>query len=313
MSDTNELPRDFKGIWISKEIWINKNLSIEEKVLLVEIDSLDGKNGCFASNEYFCKFFNWKERKLQLYLAKLKKLGLIKIESFDGRKRVLKTSHEKFDTSQVSKNTPLTCKKTHLSSIGGFIERENKEENKELEYPPLPPPKEKIEPPTKEEEEELNRRFKKRPKGSPPVASRKKWNEAVLRDIRQEQGACLAAGQRIAERKAFFQPHDGAKINGYTVWVYDDRVELTCGSDFNCIRFDVSEEEWEKEILHQKKTSRAAIAASQWLSDPNSWKCKRIYQSGKEISVIDQNDLSHRISGDLSDDAWDLQISKWKK
>jgi hypothetical protein len=33
--------RDFKGVWIPKEIWINTDLSIIEKVLLVEIDSLD--------------------------------------------------------------------------------------------------------------------------------------------------------------------------------------------------------------------------------------------------------------------------------
>ena len=45
--------RDFKGVWIPKEIWLNTDLSIIEKVLLVEIDSLDNSDrGCFASNEY---------------------------------------------------------------------------------------------------------------------------------------------------------------------------------------------------------------------------------------------------------------------
>ena len=48
--------RDFKGVWIPKEIWLNTDLSIIEKVLLVEIDSLDNSDrGCFASNEYLAK------------------------------------------------------------------------------------------------------------------------------------------------------------------------------------------------------------------------------------------------------------------
>jgi len=33
--------RSFRGVWISKKIWLDPNLSIIEKVLLVEIESLD--------------------------------------------------------------------------------------------------------------------------------------------------------------------------------------------------------------------------------------------------------------------------------
>ena len=145
---SQDLPRDFKGIWIPKEIWLHQELSIEEKVLLAEIESLDGEDGCFASNEYFTKFFNWRERKLQDHLAKLKNLDLIKVESFDGRRRVLrvckKTIYEKFRTSEVQDFTPLTCDISHPSPIGDSIERENKEENKEdcnVEGGPLPPKK----------------------------------------------------------------------------------------------------------------------------------------------------------------------------
>jgi len=49
--------RDFKGIWIPKDIWLNENLTLQEKVFLVEIDSLDNQIGCFATNDYFAKFF----------------------------------------------------------------------------------------------------------------------------------------------------------------------------------------------------------------------------------------------------------------
>lgn len=51
--------RQFKGIWIPKEIWLTNELSLQEKVILVEIESLeDEEKGCFASNNYFAKFFN---------------------------------------------------------------------------------------------------------------------------------------------------------------------------------------------------------------------------------------------------------------
>ena len=50
--------RDFKGIWIPREIWLAEDLSHIEKLYLAEIDSLDnGKKGCFASNAYFSRFF----------------------------------------------------------------------------------------------------------------------------------------------------------------------------------------------------------------------------------------------------------------
>ena len=40
--------RDFKGIWIPKDIWKSDQLSTMEKVLFVEIHSLDNKDGCYA-------------------------------------------------------------------------------------------------------------------------------------------------------------------------------------------------------------------------------------------------------------------------
>jgi hypothetical protein len=44
------LNRDFKGVWIPKEIWISSQLSLFEKVLFVEINSLDNERHCYAGN-----------------------------------------------------------------------------------------------------------------------------------------------------------------------------------------------------------------------------------------------------------------------
>lgn len=48
--------RDFKGIWIPKELWECKELSTSEKIVLLEIDSLDtGEDGCYASIKHFAE------------------------------------------------------------------------------------------------------------------------------------------------------------------------------------------------------------------------------------------------------------------
>jgi hypothetical protein len=52
------LNRDFKGVWIPKEIWLDKQLTWMEKIVITEINSLDGIEGCFASNNYLAEFFN---------------------------------------------------------------------------------------------------------------------------------------------------------------------------------------------------------------------------------------------------------------
>ena len=84
--------RDFKGVWIPKEIWLNTDLSIIEKVLLVEIDSLDNSDrGCFASNEYLASFVQLSEGRVANIIVDLKKRGFIIQLFFDGRNRGLRT------------------------------------------------------------------------------------------------------------------------------------------------------------------------------------------------------------------------------
>lgn len=71
------MERDFKGVWIPKEIWLNEDLNWTEKLLLVEIDSLAKNGECFASNEHFAKFLKLGIRQVQNALATLKDYGFI--------------------------------------------------------------------------------------------------------------------------------------------------------------------------------------------------------------------------------------------
>jgi hypothetical protein len=112
--------RDFKGVWIPKEIWLNTDLSIIEKVLLVEIDSLDNSDrGCFASNEYLASFVQLSEGRVANIISDLKKRKFIIQLFFDGRNRGLRTQisessfNENVKADLTKKTNQPTRKREH--------------------------------------------------------------------------------------------------------------------------------------------------------------------------------------------------------
>ena len=84
--------RDFKGIWIPKDIWESEQLSIMEKVLFVEIHSLDNERGCYASNRYFSEFFSVSERQIQTHIAALKTKGFVTVTIQNRYERVIRAA-----------------------------------------------------------------------------------------------------------------------------------------------------------------------------------------------------------------------------
>ena len=82
------IPREFKGVWIPKEIWLDEVITPLQKMMLAEIISLskDGK-GCYASNAYLARFLRQKEKTIKNNLTELRELGWIRDISFDGRTR----------------------------------------------------------------------------------------------------------------------------------------------------------------------------------------------------------------------------------
>ena len=124
------MARDFKGVWIPKEIWLHKDLSLVEKCLLIEIDSLDNspERGCFASNKYFADFFQLSESRIANILTDLKKRGYIKQVYFDGRNRGLRSQHReicftengKADLPKKGKQT--TRKREHNNTVNNTVE-----------------------------------------------------------------------------------------------------------------------------------------------------------------------------------------------
>ena len=90
-----EQQRQFKGIWIPKEIWLNKDLTFQEKIILVEIDSYDdGQVGCFATNKHFVNNFGINSSRISQIIQSLQRKNYITINyDFNGNEIIRRYLH----------------------------------------------------------------------------------------------------------------------------------------------------------------------------------------------------------------------------
>ncbi len=75
-----EVNRNFKGVWIPKDVWLDVKLSWIEKLFLVEINSLDGDDGCYASNGYFSEFFKLSKGRCTQIIQSLNRKEYVSVE-----------------------------------------------------------------------------------------------------------------------------------------------------------------------------------------------------------------------------------------
>lgn len=125
-----ENERDFKGVWITKEVWLDERLNALDKVILTEIDSLDRQErGCYASNKSIADFCQCSETKVSTAISKLINLGYIYVQKFDGRQRELKSRLSNFER-QNFKNCKADIKNLKDNNTDNNIN--NKERKKEI-------------------------------------------------------------------------------------------------------------------------------------------------------------------------------------
>ena len=87
------MDRIVKGIWIPIEIWQDTNLSWNEKILLMDIDSFTAQGkSCYISNEYIANLLKVTERSASTYLSNLIKHGYVRVVKFDGRMRYIEST-----------------------------------------------------------------------------------------------------------------------------------------------------------------------------------------------------------------------------
>lgn len=128
-----ENERDFKGVWITKEVWLDERLNALDKIILTEIDSLDRRErGCYASNKSIAEFCQCSETKVSTAISKLIKLEYIYVQKFDGRQRELKSRLSNFER-QNFKNCKADIKNLKDNNTDNNIN--NKERKKETSKP----------------------------------------------------------------------------------------------------------------------------------------------------------------------------------
>lgn len=123
--------RKVKGIWIPIEIWKDKNLTWNEKILFLEIDSYTTKEkDCFFSNEYISELLGISETNANKTLSSLIKKGYVIKTKFDGRKRYVKTALSYSTTLPCQDEQPShtrTNENTNSNSSNNIPNKDNKE------------------------------------------------------------------------------------------------------------------------------------------------------------------------------------------
>ena len=131
------MDRDFKGVWIPKEIWLSNELSMIEKVVLTEINSLDNEDHCVAGNEYFAEFCNCGVATITRAIKHLKELNYIEEMSFDGRHRRLRVinlikqtnQNDEADSSKRLANNITSNTRSIQTNTNVLVEEKPKKKN----------------------------------------------------------------------------------------------------------------------------------------------------------------------------------------
>lgn len=82
--------RAFRGIWIPAEVWLSPDMTIQEKVMLVEINSLQHpERGCYKSNRALAEFFGLSASRVSEVISSLAAKGLVRVETIRNGRQVV--------------------------------------------------------------------------------------------------------------------------------------------------------------------------------------------------------------------------------
>lgn len=106
--------RIVKGIWIPIEIWEAQDLSWNEKILLMEIDSFtsQGKD-CFISDEYIADLLTTSLRNASRMMSNLIDKGYVERTRFDGRRRFVASCLGGAGTTNLAEQTGQNWRTTY--------------------------------------------------------------------------------------------------------------------------------------------------------------------------------------------------------
>lgn len=123
-----------KGIWIPIEIWEAEDLSWNEKILLMEIDSFtsQGKD-CFISDEKVAEILGVGIRSASTMVANLINKGYIKKTRFDGRKRYLESTLAE-QVCKICRAEMQNLQNTYTNILNNNSSTKNINNNKDVRF-----------------------------------------------------------------------------------------------------------------------------------------------------------------------------------
>ena len=103
-----------KGIWIPIEIWKDSNLSWNEKILLLEVDSFTSQQrDCYFSDDYIADLLGVGVTTANKILASLIRKGYVSKTRFDGRRRYIQSNLRVIiDNSSLAENDGAALQKS---------------------------------------------------------------------------------------------------------------------------------------------------------------------------------------------------------
>ena len=131
--------REFKGVWIPRDLYLNEELNWTEKLLILEIDCFS-KNGmpCFISNEHLCKHLKVSASTVEKALKKTEDFGYISRshEVIHGHnRRILRMQTVINNGSIPSKTTVDTRKKVRHNNTSKDTSNNTMNKGKPIKIP----------------------------------------------------------------------------------------------------------------------------------------------------------------------------------
>lgn len=104
--------RNFKGVWIPAALYLDQDLTWTEKLVLVEIHSLENEQGCWASNEHFAAFLGSSEKTVANTISILKNKALIQVDGFGHRRVISMVYRPLVEARELSQNRERVSRKS---------------------------------------------------------------------------------------------------------------------------------------------------------------------------------------------------------
>ena len=101
------MSRAFRGVWVPASIWLSTEIDAIEKVILIEIDSFDSSNICYASNIHFAVLCGCSESTVKRAITNLIQKGYIVASYEKTKKGTVRTLIPRVSVTRAHGSKPL--------------------------------------------------------------------------------------------------------------------------------------------------------------------------------------------------------------